>query len=359
MKIAYCVQTLDVSKESGVLKKIYSQINEWESRGNTVKLFVLSPNEIPWIGIRKLDLDVIKDGNTFLERCFKLNRLFRDILNWKPDIVYLRFYMYYPVPTLEKLLASKIPVICEFNSRDLNEFKLTFSKMKFFYHRISRERVLKKINGMVHVTNEIEKDYRDFRKPSIVIGNGIDLNNFKVLPSAKNLNPRLAFIGSPNCPWHGLDKIFYLSRQFKSWIFEVIGIDAKEVNTDIPQNVNMRGYLNRQEYQAILESTDIAIGSLSLHLNLMDEGSPLKVREYLAYGIPTIIGYSDTDFFEDRPYLLELPNSSNNIKDNLEIINEFVNNWKGKRIERSGVIHLGTNFKEKTRLQFFDQILNR
>jgi hypothetical protein len=107
-----------------------------------------------------------------------------------------------------------------------------------------------------------------------------------------------------------------------------------------------------------MAAADIGIGTLGLHLKAMQEACALKVREYLAYGIPTIIGYRDTDFLTSAPFLLQIPNTPDSIQKSLMEIKSFVEQWKGKRLDRNKISHLDARNKEKQRLGFFEQILN-
>ncbi len=40
----------------------------------------------------------------------------------------------------------------------------------------------------------------------------------------------------------------------------------------------------------------------------------LKVREYLAAGLPVVIGYQDTDFLDGAPFILQVPNEPDGIR---------------------------------------------
>ena len=88
----------------------------------------------------------------------------------------------------------------------------------------------------------------------------------------------------------------------------------------------------------------------------MKEACPLKVREYLTYGIPTIIGYQDTDFPDKVPFLLQLPSKPDNVAANLSGINRFVNEWCGKRVHRVLVTGLNVKVKEEKRLNFLQDV---
>jgi len=47
-----------------------------------------------------------------------------------------------------------------------------------------------------------------------------------------------------------------------------------------------------------VKRADVAIGALATYRKGMKETSTLKVREYLAYGLPVILDHHDPDFFE-------------------------------------------------------------
>ena len=86
----------------------------------------------------------------------------------------------------------------------------------------------------------------------------------------------------------------------------------------------------------------------------MDEACPLKVRRYLAYGLPVILGYRDTDLdATDAWWLLGLPNTEANVATSLPRIESFVNSVRGRRIPRDEVEPLiSAAAKEAARLAF-------
>ena len=120
--------------------------------------------------------------------------------------------------------------------------------------------------------------------------------------------------------------------------FDVIGYSLNDVpaHNQLPPNIKFRGFLNTSEYVNNLSKADVAIGSLSLHVNNMNEASPLKVREYLAYGLPVVIGYKDTDFPNGASFLLELHNCEDNITSNVQLIKDFVCQWRKTCPSRRG-----------------------
>jgi hypothetical protein len=70
----------------------------------------------------------------------------------------------------------------------------------------------------------------------------------------------------------------------------------------------------------------MSIGTLAVHRKKLIEATPLKVRESLMRGFPTIIGYSDTDFLIESDldkYILKMPADDSPI--NFDEIENFAN----------------------------------
>ena len=60
----------------------------------------------------------------------------------------------------------------------------------------------------------------------------------------------------------------------------------------------------------------IGLGSMAFYRNKMFEACPLKVREYVASGLPVILPYADTAFREECPeWVLRLPNEEGAFRD--------------------------------------------
>jgi len=363
MKIAYLLQW-NGGPETGVFKKVIEQVRTWKDYGHETGVFILSrlkESKAIWT-------DYLKDTpiftrvyssrrfgiKGFIERVQQANTLIDDLVNWQPDLTYYRYHLYW----LGFYKLNSIPLCIEINTDDLKEYKC-WPFFHRWYNHLTRSRLLGMSKGMVFVTTELanKPHFKRYHKPCAVIGNGIALEEYPVLPAPHNPRPRLVFIGKSGHKWHGIDKITWMAKRFPNWDFELIGTNKLDIVNDLPGNVSAYGSMERPEYENIMRHADIAIGTLSLHTKGMEEASPLKVREYLAYGIPTIIGYSDTDFPEGSPYLLQIPNTPDNVKENIERIEGFVETYKGRRVPREVVAHLDVKEKEKKRLAFFENLM--
>ena len=63
-----------------------------------------------------------------------------------------------------------------------------------------------------------------------------------------------------------------------------------------------------------------------MHRKKQEEASPLKVREYIALGLPVILPYKDTAFIDGCPdWVLELPNAPSTFEksETINLIRDF------------------------------------
>jgi len=278
------------------------------------------------------------------------------VAKWKPDIVYARFEGCYPALVT---LAAHIPLVLEIQTDDLAEYQLG-PAYRHIYNRLTRGWLLARARGMVFLSHELAQKahYTCFRKLSTVVSNGIDLSSYPPLPPEHNSWPRLVFIGSPGAPWHGIDKLGLLADRYPDWHFDIIGVPSAEVPEMVMPNVTFHGILDRVHCEDICKRADVGIGTLALHRKDMEEASPLKVRQYLALGLPIIIAYVDSDLPEPRPYILQLPNTPDNVATHLSTIGRFVEQVKGLRVPRAEICHLDTRQKEGVRLEFLNSLVN-
>jgi len=352
MRIAYLVFQ-DLVGETGVAKKIAQQAHAWIAKGRAVRLFGLAATRELWQGFRDLETEIVISPRSRYN-FIKTWPLVRRILDWRPDLVYLRYHPFY-YPGLGRLMA-RVPTVLELNTKVDAEMKVWQKGFPLLYYSLTRHRAFRQAAGLVSVCQELEQEYARYGKPSVVIPNGIALREFPELPAARNPEPVLVFIGASGFPWHGVDKILWLARRFTNWRFELVGYTAQSVGSDVPPNVTAHGYLPRALYQDIMRRADVALGTMALERNSMTEACPLKVRECLAYGLPTVIGFRDTDFPQPVPFLLELPCVPDNVAQNTDRIASFVEAWRGRRVPRGSLAHLDVEVKEARRLDFFSKI---
>lgn len=349
MRVGYLVHFRG-GRETGIYRKVREHVTEWSRRGVEVGLFVATDaaGREDWSAIPQTRRVAILPERAALSLATR-ERVSMALRRWRPDVVYARHGLAYPGFILA---ARSIPTVLEINADDVAEFGLT-STWRSAYGRLSRSLLLRSAAGLVHVTSELSRSpsFTGFGKPSIVVANGIDLAAVPPFPAPANATPHLVFVGHPGSPWHGVEHVLELARSFPTWQFDLVGPSADDVSS-APPNVIAHGVRPNEAYREVLADADVAIGSLGLYRDRLEEASPLKVREYLARGIPTIIGYRDTDFPDGAPLILRVPNEPTGITSSLPLIEAFVTRAMGQRVPVESVAHLDVRVKEDERLRF-------
>jgi glycosyltransferase involved in cell wall biosynthesis len=352
MKIAYVAQ-LEADRETGVNKKIIDQVTAWERSGHQARLFALSPSSERWGGWQGVPIE-IESYASAPRGVMASQRLARAVRDFSPDIVYYRMGVCYPG---FQTLARTRPTVVEVNSDNEREARVRMGFVKYRIFLAAGRRLLKRAIGAVSVSQSVGEALRAQGMEVLVLGNSIDMSRVRAAPPPANPAPRLIFLGSLGCVWHGVDKLKAAAVRFPHWTFDVVGLTPADVSGPLPQNVVFHGFLPASKYERLLSAADVALGTLALHRKGMKDTTSLKVREYLAAGLPVISGHPDPDFTTEVPYLLELPNSESNVSANLDRIEHFVLRWRGLRVQRSDVLHLDISAKERQRLAFFNERL--
>ncbi len=352
MRIGYVAQT-DADRESGVNKKLVDQVSAWGRLGQDVRLFVLSRSPRRWRGWDRIDASVYEYAGP-VQGLRASERLLREIEGWGPDTIYFRMGVCYPA---FQRMAKTWPLIVEINTDDEHEGRVRMSWVKFLMYRYGVKKLVSRAAGAVCVNSVSAAKMKARGLEVLVLGNAIDIALHPPSPSPTHPDPRLVFLGSSGCVWHGVDKLRPVARRFPTWRIDVVGLRREEVGGEWPGNVVFHGFLPNELYRGLIEDADVAVGTLALERIGMTETSSLKVREYLAAGLPVIIGHRDPDFRSSVPFILELPVADSNVSHSLDRIESFVRSWKGHRVERSAVAHLDVGVKEARRIAFFESRL--
>jgi glycosyltransferase involved in cell wall biosynthesis len=347
---------------SGILKKVVGQVRPWIETGYDVHMFMVAYGREDDIiaRVRQINPAIrlsVRSCRSMLDRIIQYQRLLPLVMAWNPDIIYHRFAGYFPAVAT---LARHFPTVFEINTDDLHEYALD-RRYRHWYNLLTRDWLLSRGQGMVYISGDFAKlpHFARFGQPSVIIGNGIDLSLYEPLPAPANEVPRLVYIGSPHQPWHGVDKIVTLAVACPEWQFDIIGSKADEVGHRLPPNVQMHGFLARKDYEPLFAQADVALGTLALHRNGFNESSPLKNGEYLAFGLPLVVAHHETNFPQPPPFILQIPNTPDNVLTHLDDIRQFVRAMRGVRVPRNEIAHLDVHQKEQQRLAFFQQVIEQ
>lgn len=356
MRIAYLAD-FNINTNLGVFNKVNHQIRNWQEAGHESQLFVISLHtEIEQAsGINVITSKFISYLPVVLKQyanrifCSKLVK--QSIQNFDPDLIYYRQSIWYPGLCASLLLY---PCVMEVNTDDEGE-KEAHNYLARKYYFLGKYLIIKSINGLVSVSNEITDKYMQYDKPITTIANGIDTGlMINSTINSNSLRPQLIFATSARQYWQGIDKLVFLAKQCPGYDFHLVG----EVVQHIPSNMICYGYIPHHELAMLYRKMDFGIGTLALHRKKMYEASPLKTREYALYGLPMIIGFNDTDL-DGQDFVLNIGNYENNVIDNISKICDFVEKWKNKQVDQNKIVEkLSNKTKETKRLAFFEQVLN-
>lgn len=337
-------------RETGVRRLILDQAAAWSRLDPDVEvgLFVRceAGTEDAWRG--EPNVVAVRSSRLGIVGRFVVRELLSwQLARWRPDVIYLRHSTISPSMLL---LASAFPTVVGGDLDDLDELRIR-SPLRYWYARFTRDRLLRRARSIVVVTHELARHPAIVRigRPIRVFPNSIDISAYPALPAPENPSPRLVFIGSPRLAWAGVDKIARLASHFPAWSFDVVGSDLVEFPR-APDNVAFHGPMDSAGYLPIMRRADVAIGPLALHRKGLTEASALKVAEYLAYGIPVILANVETAFPAGAPFLLQLPNTEDNVDVATPQVRDFVERWRGQRVSRSEVAAIDAAVVERERL---------
>jgi glycosyltransferase involved in cell wall biosynthesis len=351
VKLAYVISWGD-GGTSGVFHKVHDQVSAWREYGHDARIFVATTREsaADW---RDRDSSVhVTEYSGSTRSVVAQRRIVAAVDRFAPDLVYVR-------PSLRNAWVTRqlsaAPVVAEIQTRAKSE-AATQSSVRLAATHLAR-RALRVARGAVFVTAELagQEEYAHLTPVRAVIGNGIDLSRHCVVPPPDaTLPPALLFVGSSDLPWHGIDQILDFAATKPDWRFHLVGVRGPSTTGLL--NVETHGPLTPGAIAGVAARCDIGIGTLALYRKGMQEATPLKVREYLALGLPVVGAYLDTDIPTDAPYFLRLPNEPGALVSHQSQVEDFVHAWKGRRVARTAVLQIDSRVKEAERLSFFSEV---
>lgn len=307
MEILY-IAKINPETSAGVLNKINDQVTSWNSIGNNIRvrlIFLIPYNK----GHGSIPIENIIFERNFFQKFFFNKKLYKTVCENDPDSIYIRFST---LPLLNLLILGFHRPIFELNTKFEEELKHFKGVWKKAFLRCYYNLVRMVASAFVSVTPECLPS--DNKKHSLVLGNSFNLSKVnldavpKIAPSAGRLEA--VFMGSPGCPWHGVDKLVQMAFHLPDVFFHIVGYQESDVKLtpafETPENVHFHGYCNRTSYEPIIKRCSVAIGSLAMERNNMQFSSSLKNREYLAYGLPLLLQGRDLSL-TGLSFVQELP----------------------------------------------------
>lgn len=180
-----------------------------------------------------------------------------------------------------------------------------FAKYRLRCEQKYASKIMQCASLIVGVSQEITKYYAN-NNLNYTLSNGFDVQSVEALKKEVNEDKAIKFVlisGSPNY-WNGSDRYIRAFKNYKGTKpieLHLIGSFNQNYLTDLPSYIINHGVLEKKQIDTIMETMHIGLGSSALHRVNLTEGNVLKVREYIARGLPTVIGYQDTDLSFGKP----------------------------------------------------------
>ncbi|WP_419336853.1 glycosyltransferase family 1 protein [Acinetobacter guillouiae] len=296
---------------------------------------ILNQMYAEYISAQQLDLPyevkIFTEDENISKKYLKILRMYRPIsknriLRWiefrksyyawlssqqnEVDAYILRHSLYDPFQ-FYFIKAIKKPVYLVHHTKELDELKILGLKGKLLsvIENIFGNQSIKISSGIVAVTNEIieyeKKRIQNDQKLSILYSNGILIENTELVDKRNSNVIEMLFVASYFYDWHGLDLLIEAvqANTYDNFLIHIVG-EVTQLNKNSIKNDSRficHGPLNVKEISEISQSCTIALGSFALFRKNLYEGSTLKVREYLSFGLPVYSGHIDV-FQKDFPF---------------------------------------------------------
>lgn len=349
MNIVYIAVVSNLKTDIGVIKKINSQIQQYNEIGINVYGYILyeEGEDLTKKEISNYRFIKIKNKNKLpIIRKIVKRRIIADsikiILKKEKDVNFVYFrYIAAELYLLRLIRMYRGMFVLEHQTMEFPEY---ISKKLFvpaLLEYIFGRKVRRCAAALIGVTDEITKyevDVCSSSINSITISNGIDIDMVPLrnVPSYSTHTLNMLFVGNVSI-WHGLDRLIYGIKNYNGPVNLMVYIAGggsalsslirlvKEL--ELEKKVKFLGKRTGKELDVLFDQATIAIGSLGVHRKNLKQAATLKVREYCARGVPFILSEFDVDICKDdfmKPYYLKI--DANDSPVNINDIIEFANN---------------------------------
>lgn len=254
---------------------------------------------------------------------------------------------------------------------DEHEIKMTrrngIRRLLVLINYIEQKALRYQLQGRIGVTHEITSYYKTLdnnpKLQYLVMHNGISYEEYDICDDKRDISTvNIIFVASSFSDWHGLDRLLKSIEHTPpstEWSLHIVGLLYSREDKWI-KNLQHKGYQiktyglisNNKEMRKLLEKMDIGLSSFALDRKEMKQATTLKVREYLAAGLPVFSGHTDSAFCITYNKFY---------KEGKADINEIIKFGKDtKKINRNEVRDFSKNMIEKGAImhQILDSVIN-
>lgn len=332
----------------GVYKKVQYQIDAFKNLGV----------DMDYIGLMGKNIEFINSKIHFNKKRLRQIMMFKKIvdnnkyiISNKYDFIYIRFSFANPYMfKLSRILKEQgMKIIIEIPTYPYeDEIKNSFKNV-----------ILKNIDRYLWGKNSkyiyrlvLTNDYNNlFGIKAINIFNGVSSREIKENTINNIKNEEINLIGVANISrWHGYDRIIrglyeYYKEEKKYKInFYIIGEGAEKENLEKLSNelgvykyVHLLGSRYGSELEELYDMMHIGVSSLAL-FRAGGGHDPIKSKEYLAKGLPVIIGYKDRALSSNLDFVYEVEANDSSID-----LNKIIEKYTKSKVKNSNIIEYAKN----------------
>lgn len=177
-------------------------------------------------------------------------------------------------------------------------------------------------NKILQYSTDSDRFTEKFKEKITYFSNGICSDEIRCLNNKDTDRDKIKFVFVASfAKWHGVDRFFnsLQSKELERKVeVHIVGSGSvlDEFVTHFEKNdiknlkVVFHGVKLDDELKSIYDSCDLAISSLALYRKNLFSASELKVREYLANGLPILISAMDDDIVPNTPFVYDVKNDN-------------------------------------------------
>ncbi|NMD39083.1 MAG: glycosyltransferase [Christensenellaceae bacterium] len=345
MKKVLFVCKYPIDEKYNLKQKFNGQINSLINMGYDVYYFAYDKNNFYIVnGANKTKLKSISNANSSLYlhvfAFVDLYRFAKKTLSIDFDYMYIRneplelfgYIMYKETSKYPKLkVITEIPTYPAGLVSPPNKavgVYLKFSSM-----------VLKKASKYINLFTLIGKqsDGYHFSRPAINIENGVYIDDFSLRsPKLQKNEVNIIAIASMS-KWQGYDRLIKGLANYKGNIPVKLHMVGNEGDGSLKEwkdlaeslnlvNVKFYGPLYGNELDDIINKCDVGVASLGMYRLNFNVASVLKIREYMARGIPFVYAIVDKALDDNLPFIFKVSNDNSDV--DIEKVAEFALKFK-------------------------------
>lgn len=309
-----CYSDLNIEGYIGVKKKIKAQCRVFERKFGAAYYTVFAGGML-----YLLQEDSIVDKEFALTKNLCNEILLKWLMDFNLQKVYIRceYVDIWIVNFLKELKTKNIKAVLEFPTFPYDSVRgicISPSGDKYY-----REQLCEWVDCCTTYANFESV----FGIPCIPLINGVDIEEHRVKQRRKKDGNIILLAVATLVRWHGYERViqgihdYYLNGGKRNIIFNVVGNGGqlsyyKKITDEyqLQEHIVFHGRLEGSELDSIYDKSDIAIGSLGFYKINLRSGSPIKLGEYCARGIPFIYGYEDISFSKPPYFSYQVSNDS-------------------------------------------------